>query len=478
MSGGPFERDTQVDKPGIVGARWWHDALVDEDRKMARRTAIKTILGASAAAAVVAGGVWGLVKAVNGGGLPDDVQERRDAALQLQRDYGWDFGYVGEPLVFDGRAEQAFDPSALASLADDLTPRQTGYRPYYQPTLFQSPFAMPTAQDKLPPEDVAGWKPLKDALRPAVSPAMEASYARGRSLASLFVTVNDAGELVTRTSEAKVALIVDLPGPHAVAFAAGLAGVFDPVFLFDNWPHPRGVVRAHDTLAAAAYYQPLFRKEAAVRRPSMLPAFVLDRHRLAPYGDDVQQFDNRYVAKLPSAAQLRGLGVERVLYVVPTRADLVELDDLNDDFVRFAAQGLPVKMLSLDLFGAEAMTADAGTSPADVMVREAGSVWYGGSAAAHHSFFVDYPWATPARRATLRVTPNPGASYVPSPRVTAFSSGTPSAGAPSPRPAHFGTVPVVVALATGTLLGARYARGGPWNSRSGSWNRASGGWGG
>jgi hypothetical protein len=40
-----------------------------------------------------------------------------------------------------------------------------------------------------------------------------------------------------------------------------------------------------------------------------------------------------------------------------------------------------------------------------------------------------------------------------------------------PRPTTFGTVPVVIAVGTGVILGARY-------SRSGSWNRASGGFGG
>ena len=39
-----------------------------------------------------------------------------------------------------------------------------------------------------------------------------------------------------------VALVLDLPGPEAVAVAAALAPCFDPVFVFDNWPHPLGVV--------------------------------------------------------------------------------------------------------------------------------------------------------------------------------------------------------------------------------------------
>ena len=44
-SGGvkPFARDRNVDKPSIIGARWWHEALVDRDAEIARRTAIRNI---------------------------------------------------------------------------------------------------------------------------------------------------------------------------------------------------------------------------------------------------------------------------------------------------------------------------------------------------------------------------------------------------------------------------------------------------
>jgi hypothetical protein len=44
-------------------------------------------------------------------------------------------------------------------------------------------------------------------------------------------------------------------------------------------------------------------------------------------------------------------------------------------------------------------------------------------------------------------------------------------GAPSstrPRPSGFGTVPVVVAIATGVILGAKLFRNGSWN-RASSW---------
>lgn len=465
----PYARDRQVDKPGIVGARWWHAALADQAAQIARRDAIRNIL---IAGGVIAG--FGAMLAMcikagasSGGGLSDDQNESRKTALEMQKAYGWSFGAIGEALVFDGVTTKPFEPGALSSLATDLAPSQSELRPFFQTTLFDSPDAVPTSIGALPAEEREGFKPLSTAVLPIQTPAMDAAYARGKSVASLFASLAEGGAGAGPAS-ANAALVVDLPGPEAVAFAAGAAGVLDPVFLFDNWPHPRGVVRAQETLSAAAYYQPLF--EASKRNPTNRgkkpPMFVLDRRRINAYSDDATQFDNRYVAKLPSpASALKSLGVQHVLYVVPTRADTSkELDDLNDDFVSYVAAGIDVKALSLDLFGPDASPIDAG--PADT-----GGVYYGGSRTSHHSFFMDYPWARPARTATARPT-NPGRNYSPTARSSTFSSGAPNTPVSTrPRPSNFGTVPVVIAVGTGVVLGARY-------SRSGSWNRSSGGFGG
>ena len=153
-----------------------------------------------------------------------------------------------------------------------------------------------------------------------------------------------------------IAVIVDLLGPESVAFAAGCAGTLDPVILFDNWPHPRGVVLSHLTLAACAYYQPLFAKARAAllaAKTSAPPIFLLDRARLTSYSDDSKQFDNRYVARVPSVSQLSKLGISRTLYVTPTDADL-ELDDLNDDFVYTARQGAQLRAVAATSFASHA----------------------------------------------------------------------------------------------------------------------------
>ena len=467
----PYARDRTVDKPGIIGARWWHATLADQASQMARRDAIRNILIAGGVIAGFGAMLAMCVKAgastpssgVVGGPLPDDYAAVRKTALEMQKAYGWSFGAVGEPLVFDGVTTKPFEPGALHALARDLSPAQTSLKRFFQSTLFDSPDATPTSPSALDDaEDTAGFRPLAESVRPIFTPAMDAAYARGKSLASIFASLTEEG--VTPAS-AKVALIVDLAGPEAVAFAAGASSIFDPVFLFDNWPHPRGVVRAQETLSAAAYYQPLFAQaKRGVTSQARTPMFVLDRRRLSPYTDDATQFDNRYIAKLPlTAAEMRALGTDHVLYVLPARAPTpFDLDDLNDELVVYAAGGIDVKAIQLDMFAADT-TLDA---------SDAGNVYYGGSRGSHHAFFLDYPWAKPAHPATSRPASNPGKSFTPVGRVTSYSVGNPN---PKVRtkatPISFATVPVVVAVGTGIILGSRF-------SRSGSWNRSGSSWGG
>ena len=454
----PYSRDRQIDKPGIAGARWWHDALADQDAQIARRAAIRNIL---IAGGVIAG--FGAMLAMcikvgagapssSSGDLPSDVTANRKTSLEMQLAYGWSFGAYTEPLVFNGITTEPFKSRALTSLVSELTPDNVATRKYAQSTLFDAPNAYPTQIASLDPDEQAGFTKLSVVMQPIHSPQMDSAYGKGKALAGLFAA----------SPGAKAILIVDLNGPAAVAFAAGASEAFEPVFLFDNWPHPRGVVRSHETLSATMYYQPRFAdtksKGAVSPRPAM---FVLDRNRLTTYTDDATQFDNRWIAKLPiTQAEIISLGATHVLYVCPEGTkDPFELDDVNDELVAYAKGGVDVKALSLDFFAQEG--ADSGVSDP--------AYYYGGSHLSHHAFFVDYPWAKPAQAATARPAVNPGKSYVPTSRKTLYSAG------PLDRtrvpPPSFGTVPVIIAVGTGVILGARY-------SRSGSWNRSSSSWGG
>ena len=480
MNQAPFQKNAEVDKPGIVGARWWHAALADQGAQMVRRDAIRNIL-------IVGGVLAGLgtmlafcgIAASSSSGsssIPDDAQEQRKTALDMQKAHGWSFGAVGESLVFDGTTTMPFDRGALASLPTVMQPGRSDLLPYYVRTLFEASYATPTSLGTLAPEEASGFKQLAEVMQPLKTPAMDIAYARGKSLASIYAALNDAGGSAT---DAKTAVVVDLAGPEAVAFAAGAADVFDPVFLFDNWPHPRGVVRSHETLAAASYYQPLFMK-ARTMSPKKPPMFVVDRRRLSSYTDDATQFDNRYAAKLPvPGSALKAIGCDRVLYVVPSTADVVnESDDLNDDFVVYQKDGIEVRPLAADAFVSTGSEAGTGLPPggkpnntSDQQLSDSGFTYYGGSPASHHSFFMVHPWVSrPPRPATAKPPTTVAASYTPRARTTPYSSGSPTSTTTStrPRPTNFGTVPVLVAAGTGIVLGARY-------SRSGSWNRSSGG---
>jgi hypothetical protein len=468
----PFQRSEQADRPGVVGAKWWQEGLADVN-PVARRSALKAIIGGT-----VGLGVFGLIignafSSSKSDKDDEDYDTTTHAALEMQKEYGWNFGATAERLVFDGKSTSPFDKTALANLPKDLAPASASLYPFFVPTLLQSPVAL---RKTTPSGDPDTFTPLKDVLVPIFTPAMDIAYRRGQALAALFDS-NHAGSATT--------VIVDLPGPEAVAFAAGASSAFDPVLLFDNWPHPKGVVASHLTLAACAYYQPLFAARNAnangdplsapadAGKPSrttptkraLLPMFVLDRARLAPYSDDSKQFDNRYTARVPSVAPLAKLGISRVLYVMPANTD-VELDDLNDDFVYTVKQSGVVRAVAAETFTAAVVArGDGGVSDL--------AYYYGDGAATNEWFWKDYPYSSPyvPRGATPPTEPSSSRrakDYVPTARLSPFSTGAMAGSLTPPRPPTFGLVPVVVAAATGVILGAKMSRSGSW-TRSSSW---------
>lgn len=444
MSEDPFQRDGAVDKPGLIGARWWQQQLADAGGdQVTRRSAMSTvlILGAS----LMGVGLF-LALATSSGDddAPPAPNPQAKPTLEVQKDYGWNFGSRSEALTFDGASSVQFDSSLIPKLPGDMQPATAKYRPYWSPTLFQAPTAMPTKTAEADASEA--FKPLKDVLSPIHNTAMDVAFARGRALAMQLAAVED------------VAVVVDLQGPEAVAFAAGMNGLFDVVFAFENWPHPRGVVPAHRTLAAALYYQPLFRKKSDEARGKP-PVFVLDRDRLATYVDETKQFDNRWVAKLPSANNLASLGVKRVLYVTPFESDTKEMDDVNDDFVAWDAAKIDVRMIGAGSF--RPCKGKDVSQPSDDVTTE--PYCYGGSPDSDPQLLVDYPWTdTPPRPKSAAVIAAGARNWRPAARTTPHSTGKGTATA-KPRPANFGTVPVMIAVGTGTLLGWRHHRNGSWN---------------
>ena len=81
----------------------------------------------------------------------------------MQREYGWSFGAVGEPLTFDGRSQQRFKRGARDHVGTSLS--EPRLRSFSSSTLFQSTLATPTTA---PDGDSAQVTPLRDALRQAI----------------------------------------------------------------------------------------------------------------------------------------------------------------------------------------------------------------------------------------------------------------------------------------------------------------------
>jgi hypothetical protein len=385
----PFARREGVDEPGIVGSVWWNETLLAATERTTRR---RVLAGIAALAGLAALGGVAVLGATSDDDEPDaggGYREELRPALAAQRDFGWHFGVAALPFIFSEAERRPYEKSRLATLSADLEPRRADLTPFHQRTLPEAATATPVKD--LAEADASSFLPLADALVPILTPSMEAHYvAAARWAAAL-----SRGD----------ALLVDLPGEDAIAFAAGLADRADPVLLVDNWPHPKGVVQAQLALAALAYYQPRF-AETRARRPALAPpCFVLDRRRLAGYVDDATHFDNRWAARLPDAAALQRVGVTRLVYLTPGAAQ-PELADLNEAFVALDREGIVLT------------------------VRD--------------------PLAQP----------HEGPAYKPGVAAAAFHGGLP------PEPGSFGAVPVVVVVASGLVAGAKLNRSGSWNRAS------------
>jgi hypothetical protein len=438
-NGAEFLLQWSADADELVGARWWNYS-VRAQTQFPRRELMKLVIAGGAIGGTAL--LFTAIAAFSG----DDVDDIEVAeALELQRREGWDVGGGSARLTLVEKTPTDHAGSTswsndLPGLASALEPRPLRLRPYYVATLFQS-LVQAT---------------LREQMTPVHAASDEVTYARAAELAKLLAE-GDAKD---------IAVILDLPGEDTVAAAAAMAEHFWPVFGFGNWPHPRGVVDSHQTLGAALYYLPRFREAAASLGPDRPPVFVLDSARLTPYTDDPKLFDNRYVAKLPSAENLQALGIRRLIYVRQAGAEAVELDDLNDEFVAFKDAGLDVRLVSLGDFQRDERSAD-------------NRYYWGGSPGAHFLFFPMYGFGSPGRLGAMprpsgvdslprdtRFEPRPSTQYRPTKRDTMFSSRT-VGGAPGvgkQKPSGFGLV-----SRRGGTVGTPGA-----SQRSGSFGRSTG----
>ncbi len=401
----------------------------------------------------------------------DSDKESMLDSLELQRREGWNVGASEQPLrtlpgevALDSRQQgwNGYDPTYLISI---YQPVREEWRPYFVPTLLQS-LNQPT---------------LNERMRPIHTPEMAEAYARTGALRELLAQTPDAGRTM---------VIADLPGPMSVAVGAAMADVATVVPLFDNWPHPLGVVPAHETLGAMIYYaREIESKRGRVgERPPTL--FLLDSRRLTPYADADNQFDNRWMARVPLSDELRQRGIEQVIYLVRDGSYATELDDLNDEFVNWEKNGIKVRMLQLtDFKPDESRLAKAGGGTPAGTPTVVNHYYYGGGSAAHWLFFTHYALTAPRqlssfqggqvgpglgrpvtipRPASLPSTPAP--AYRPVSRPTIFAStrvgGATTAGVGRTKPSGFGRTSVRVS-SSGEVTGTRPGRSGSFG-RGGS----------
>lgn len=415
---------------------------------------------ATVGVATLGGGLWLAMR--------DDTSEVDKDSLELQQSSGWNVGAEEKQLEFP--QAQTLDSTGQANwnsyldqskLLAAYQPHSSAWTPFFVPTLIQS----------------LQFETLRGQLKPIFTADMKESYERGKAFAAeILSNAENAGE---------VALIVDLPGRDAVAFGAGLGANAAPVVTFDNYPHPLGVVPSHETLAAMLYYANETEARATNIAQNAAPAFILDSNRLKDYRDAETEFDNRYLARLPSVEKLQERGVKSVIYVTPDRTRTQELDDLNEDFVAYGNKGLNVAMLPLSDFSRGQGTG-AGDNFGNASNTNNGGYYYGGSPG--FFFFYSYPFMRPSGAYASRypalnstsarpVPPISAPRYAPVTRPTMFAgsrTGTAASGVGRAKPSGFGRSTVRVSP-SGSVVGTRTGRSGYYSpGRSGSFGRGGG----
>jgi hypothetical protein len=478
----PLSRAGRINRRMQAGAggeskQWWSDSPKPSRRKF-------VIGGALASLGLIGGGVW-LATRKRGYDMTNTTEIEKDS-LELQRTEGWNVGSEDKPLNFPNRTELDSQKSDVwkkyldqKEMLRAFQPKDAAWQPFFVPTLIQS----------------LQFDSLRSQLAPIFTPDMQEAYGRGQSIAKDF--------LENAANARETAIVADLPGRDAVAFGAGLAEAARLVSLFDNFPHPLGVTPSHETLAAMLYYAGEVEAKQALVSSDAPPVFLIDSNRLADYKDADNQFDNRYLAKLPSADKLKERGVKAVLYVTPDRTRTQELDDLNDDFVAYKNAGLNVAMLPLSDFVAvqdqlaSNQNANQNANNTNRSSTPPTHYYYGGSYGSHYYFFRSYPFYNPSpslirrnpsiasglsgarigRSAPISAPSISPPSYSPASRPTMFSAsrvGVTQAGVGRSKPSGFGRTSVRVS-SEGHVTGTRAGRSGSYSGRSGSFGRAGGG---
>jgi hypothetical protein len=448
-------RGTPLNAGGGAVADWFR-------KDISRRTASQRIgKGLAWTAALGAAGVTVYKLASS-----SDAEVDKDS-LELQKQEGWNVGSTERQLAWsvpgavpadslgNTNWNTYLDPNRLIAA---YQPASSQWQPFFVPTLMQS-LAQPS---------------LRSQMKLFLTPEMSETRERAAGLRELIAQAENAAQTL---------IVADLAGPVSVALGSALADTVQLIPQFDNWPHPLGVVRSHETLAALAYYAAEVEQKKAKLKADAPAMILLDHQRLSDYKDADNQFDNRWLAKLPPPDQLRQRGVSSLLYLVRDETQKEERDDLNDDFVAYEKNGVNVRMLRLSEFKPyeqEVTVAQPTGTPTVIRERH---YYYGGSPLYHwwfynHYFYRPYPTvyvysggrSVPLARPSTPPPPPP-VSYRPVSRPTIFAAtrvGGNASGVGRSRPSGFGRTSVRVG-SNGRITGTRSGRSGSYGRSGGSW---------
>jgi hypothetical protein len=484
----PFVCRLALDTPGSIGANWWSESVVAASQQSRRNVLL--VAGAVVATSAVGTLVFNMAKTRSTTPPPQEEQRK---ALQVQQELGWDFGDPEGTLTIPVKG-RGVTPQDYDSLASDLAPVEAELAPFYVRTLFDALNARPTSGSASATEG-ASHRSLSSVIRSYMTLEMSNAFATGQELARRMHHIQN-----------DVALILELPGPLSVALAAGLSSRFAPVFLFGNWPHPKGTVPAHLTLGAALQYQPQLRAPHTSYE-NRQPVFVLDQARQTPPTDALNQFDNRYAAPLPSPEAMLRLGIKHLVCVVESTARAQSQGELSELLRAMTAAGISVQFTSFSAFHRNPFSpsalkdltenrervldrgpaTDAGSDSssslgaiADASATKAPAAWEFrfGSVKDDELFERAYARCFPKKAKPQSVAGKPEAPLVledyearaamlPLPEAPQGRSGGQTVATPT-----IGMVPVLVA-ASGIVIGSRLYRGGSYDR-----NRSSGSWGG
>ena len=393
-----------------------------------------------------------------------DKEVDRDS-LDIQQKEGWNIGSTDKPLNWSASAPVPADSQHKTDWNTYLDPNRLIAA--YQPATQWQPFFTPTLMQSL------AQSSLRSQMKLIQTPEMVDTYARAAGLRELLGQAQNAAQTL---------IVADLDGPSSIALGAAMADTTQLVPTFDNWPHPLGVVNSHETIAAMAYYAAEVEAKKTKLKAEAPAMLLLDHRRLNDYADQDDQFDNRYLAKMPPPDQLKQRGVTNLIYLVRDESQKQELDDLNADFVAYKNNGISVRMLPHSEFKpSEEEVKVVQPTGASTIVREQ-HYYYGGSPLSHWWFYDHYyyrPYSTvyvyrggqsiPYSRPSTPAPP-PRVAYAPVSRPTIFAAsrvGGYNSGVGRNRPSGFGRTSVRVG-SDGRVTGTRSGRSGSYGRSGGS----------